>query len=318
MIASSTYNVSLVAYDPYTKSSEIVSILGLTNTGSFNYTAYHMNGVDYDRFSQDIYLTASSAEAFNGLYTGNYSNSNYSGPNRILKFDPRKEEIVSDIDLVHAQDAYFKKIGHRTSGFQDIAETSAGDAYSIGTFGNSIVKIPAGSARASLWYAPEHYNETYGFGGIFSFGEMLVVSDTLSRGLVTFDTFQTVGHPQKVQILNQQANSTPLTADGLFAPTKYGGKVALWSGDYNGTFVYWTADGWQSAHYLGLVSNNAEAVNEGGLAVATFEMGSRLFALDNYFQATLPVKDRKNFPVFDITDEVEKLVANSQMRSGNK
>ena len=312
---SSTYNVSFVIYDPYSKTSKIVDVPGLTNTGSFNYTEYHMNGVDYDKVSGDMYLTASSAVAFTGVYTGDYSSADYRGPNRVLRYSPRTKEVVANVNLMPTQDEYFKKQGHRTSGFQDLAETSNGDVYAIGTFGNSIVKIPYESDHASLWYAPEHYNKTYGFGGILSLGDTLVVSDTLTGGLVTFDTCQSIPVADEVPLQNLPADYRPAMADSLFAPSKYDGRVALWSDDYNGTAVLGSNDGWGTATFLGLVPTNAEAKKAGGLPVATFEMGESIFALVNYFSLKLPVQDKKSWPIYDITADVDRIIQRSNLWS---
>lgn len=306
---SSTYNVTLVIYNPYDATSEVIQIPGLSNHGTFNFTDYHLNGVDYDYSTGLIYIAAGAATAFTSTDTGDYSHQNLTGPNHILRFDPRTKKFLADIDLAPASNAYLQKVGNRTSGFQDMTETPDGDVYAIGSFGSAIVKILRGSTEPVLWYSPPHYNNTYGFGGIFADEDRLVLSDRLSGGLVTFDTCRSDElQATFVPLQGLPDDYKPMMADGLFAPTKYRGKIALWSDDYNGTSVYGSKDHWISAHYLGRVSNAAEAVEAGGLAVATFDIRERIFSLNEYFQFELPVKRKKQFSMHDITADVDEIV----------
>ena len=210
-----------------------------------------------------------------------------------------------------AQEGYYNATGNLTNGFQDMAEIeSTGDSYAIGTFGNSIVRIPFGSHEAQLWHAPppSNYSKEYGFGGIFTSGYKLVLSDTMSGGLVTFDTREIKPLATYVPLQNLPLDYRPANADGLYAPKRYGGKVALWSDDYNGTSAYGSNDSWATAHFLGLISNDDPAILQGTMTTATFEIGERIYVLTQVFQYSLPVQRKKNFPFYDITTQLDAIV----------
>jgi hypothetical protein len=306
------YNCSLVEYDPYTKTSTAIDIPGLTQHGVIEYTDFHLNGIDFDPASGHIHIAAASTTAFDSFLTGDYAHANYTGPNRVLAYDPATRAFVADADLHAAQTAFRRAAtprGQRTSGFQDVAADTAGNVFAIGTFGNSVVRIAAGTSEARLWFQPRRYTKEYGFGGIFAAGDKLVVSDTLTKGFVTFDATEEEPVPTRVAIRDLPAGYQP-TADGLYAPPKYGGKIALWSDDFNGTAVYGSEDGWSSARYLGPVENDFNAT-KGGLATATFEMAGSIYQLVQFFQAKLPVKTKESFPFMDITKKVDEVVKKS-------
>lgn len=309
-------------HDPFDKTTKIFDIPGISHPGSDSITEYHLDGIDYDSKSGHIFIAASSATAFtsvvvegaNGQIATNYSHANYTGPNRVLIFNPITEELVADISLETVQNEFYNITGNLTNGFQDMAEIEVtGDSYVVGTFGNSIARIPYGSQEARLWYAPSpsDYSKKYGFGGVFASGHKLVVSDTLSGGLVTFDTREESPTATYVPLQNLPSNYKPANADGIYAPKKYRGKVALWSDDYNGTSVYGSNDNWSTAHYLGLISNDDPAILEGTMTTACFEIGDRVYVLTQVFQYSLPVQPKKNFPFYDITAQLDSIVGGS-------
>lgn len=311
-------------YDPYNKSTEIVDLPGISHPGSDSYTEYHANGIDYDAKTGQVFIAASSASAFtsiisegpDGTIAVNYSNANYTGPNHVLVFDPQSGHIVTDFDLTAAQDEFHNITGNLTNGFQDMAEIqSSGDSYAIGTFGNSIVRLPSGSKDAQLWYAPSHYNETYGFGGIVAIGGKLIISDTISGGLVTFNTNDTNPKPTYVTLQGLPQTYSPPNADGLYAPKKYNNTVILWSDDYNGTSVYGSIDDWTSAHFLGLINNDDPGIIEGSMTTDSFEIGDRVFALTQIFQYSVPVQPKKNFLFYDISVQLDAIVNASFLRN---
>ena len=280
------YNSSLVMYDISSKSTTIVNLQGITHTGNDNFTQYHVDGIDYDPKSGHTFVAASDSTAFDstisqgagGGISTNYSHANYTGVNRIVVFDPEAATIVADVSREPVQEAFHSVAGHLTSGFQDMAEIEyTGDSYAIGTFGSSVAKIPYGSKTSELWYSPKLYNISYGFSGVVSVGHKLVISADTSGGLVTFDTTQRDPQPTYVPLQNFPPNYRPSNADGLYAPRRYGGKVVLWSDDYNGASVYGSTDDWASAHYLGLISNDDPGIYEGALTTGSFEVGDRVF-----------------------------------------
>lgn len=270
-----------------------------------------------------MYVAAASASAFGSTSTGDYEKGNYTGPNRVILYDTSRNSLIADIDLTPAQEAFMKKTkGQRTSGFQDLAEDSSGNSYVIGTFGNSIAKISANKREVSLWYYPQNYTKNYGFGGIFSHNDKLIISDLVSHGFVVFDTKSQVRlgqtpQPKEVPLQGLPSGYSPPSSDGLLAPRKYGGRIALWSDDVNGTSVYGSNDGWETAMYLGLVPNDHPAA-AGSLSTATFEIGESIFSLPTFFQFTLPFQTRKSFPFIDITEAVSEIVLQSNIFVGNQ
>lgn len=319
--SSSQFNCTLVIYDPSNKTSQVLDIPQIAHGP--NETEFHLNGVDYDAKSGHIFIVASNAMAFdsviaegpNGQITTDYGNANYTGPNWLFVFDPVSETFTANISLVPVQNAYQNLTsGNLTNGFQDMAEMeSTGDSYTIGTFGNSIGRIPYGSQEAVLWYAPPASNLSieYGFGGIVSVGEKLVVSDSISGGLVTFDTAQHTPVATYVPLQGLPSDYRPLNADGLYAPSKYDNKVILWSDDYNGTSVYGSNDSWATAQFLGLIPNDDPAVLQGTMTTATFEIGNSVYVLTQVFQYSLPIVPKRNWPFYDITLQLDSIVKNS-------
>lgn len=248
-----------------------------------------------------------------------YSNANYTGPNHLLVYDPKTKRLIADLNLDVAQGEYEATTGNLTNGFQDVAAVNTtGDSYIIGTFGNSIVKLTQDTSVPHVWYAPTNYTYQYGFGGIASLGEKLIVSDALSGGFVTFDTRETEPRPTYVKLQGLPANYKPLNADGVYLPKRYNGKVVLWSDDYNGTSVYGSDDNWATAHFIGLIVNDDPGRIQGSMTTACFEINDRVYVLNQIFQFALPVKPRKNFPFFDITSQLDALVANSFLANSTK
>ena len=295
----------MVEYDPYTQHSKIIKVPGLSNSGKFTRTAYHGNGIDYDPSTGHIFYALASAGAFENN-NGDFSHNNLTGDNQVWIYDAVKGEFLWHVNLGPAQEAFLQKTKHQTSGFQDIAEDYFGNAYAMATFGNAIVKIDHKTRKPSLWWSASDHSDKYGFGGLFSLGNKLVVSDAISGGLVTLDLATEPPCSTYVPLENLPKSYRLPTADGLFAPSKYAGKIALWSDDYNGTAVLGSHDHWRSAHFLGEVRNHL--IQTGGFTVATFEIGERIFSLSEYFQATLPQVPRDKFPVVDISTEVDNLV----------
>jgi len=303
---SSIYNCTIVAYDPYTNTSKITD-LPITNYGEFHEAPYHLAGIDFDAATGHVWVTGSPDTSFAASSTGNYSLANYTGIDFVYRFDPKKSKVLNEFSMKPVQDAYVKKMGgnNRTSGFQDTASNTCGDTFVIGTFGNSIVKIARGANKASLWYTPAQYSPVYGFGGIFSLGDKLVVSDTLTLSFVTFDSQAPQGKATYVPIQGLPSNYTPPRADGLYAPKRYGGKVALWADDLFGTGVYGSKDEWKTAAFLGLVPIDPTIKATGGYTTASFEIGDRIFTNSEFFQPKLPQKLKTLYPILDITDAVD-------------
>lgn len=260
-------------------------------------------------------FTSVITEAANGQIATNYSAANYTGPNHVVIYNTKNQSIYADINLAQAQEEYFNITGNYTNGFQDQAEVEAtGDSYVIGSFGNSIVRIPHDSSEAHLWYSPPDYNISYGFGGIVSIGSKLIISDSISGGLVTFDTAQEHPAATNVPLQGLPANYLP-NADGLYSPSKYNGTILLWSDDYNGTAVYGSNDTWNTAHFLGLMQNDDPGIVEGAMTTDSFEIGDSVYVVTQIFEYSVPVERKKNFLFYDVTAQLDSIVKGSFLGS---
>ncbi|KAK5047450.1 hypothetical protein LTR84_006546 [Exophiala bonariae] len=316
----SLFNCSIVAYSPYNKTSEIIIIPGTSHPGSDNFTEYHLNGIEYNLNTGHILATVSSAQSFvsviapgpDNTIVVDYSHANYTGPNHLIVYDPKAKRLIADLNLDVAQEEFRAITGNLTNGFQDVAAVdTTGDSYIVGTFGNSIVKLARDTNVPHLWFSPTNYTREYGFGGIAALGEKLIVSDAVSGGFVTFDARDDDPQPTYVELQGLPANYRPLNADGVYSPKRYNGKVVLWSDDYNGTSVYGSDDNWASAHFIGLIANDDPGRIQGAMTTACFEINDRVYVLNQIFQFSLPVKPRKNFPMYDVTWQLDAMVAES-------
>ena len=262
-----------------------------------------------------MFVVATSSAAFATSPTGEFLANNLTGPNKLLQLDTNTHSVIYEADLAGVQAQVLAATGQNTNGFQDMAEDSYGNTYTIGTFGNTIAKIDP-SGNVSLYYQPDPsvYNQSvYGFGGIFAWENKIIISDAVSQGLVVFDTAASgPAAPTYVKPESFPANYTAF-ADGLYAPRKYCGRVALWSDDHvnkvGGIVVYGSLDGWQTARYLGLIPNN-NALAGNGTPTATVQIADSIFISEEYFQPVdPPVVEKTSFPFIDITAQTDNLVS---------
>lgn len=86
----------------------------------------------------------------------------------------------------------------------------------------------------SIFFASGLNSSILGITRLFTIGNTLVVSDARSPGFLVFDTRAELGVPTKVK--TQGEPNVFGCNDGLTAPSKYGGTVALCSNNrINGT-----------------------------------------------------------------------------------
>ncbi len=298
------YNASVIAYDPYCQTSEVITFPGIT--GSPDYT---IAGIDYNG-KDSMYFSALASTSFQETTTGNASFANFSGPNSVIRYDTKTKNITWISDIVPVRQAIFNSTGKLFTGFSDVAEDRQGNAYAIGSFPSIIVKItPDGTP--SVWWQPETQsnNETLTSAGIFVSGNTIVINDRSSTpGLHTFDI--TASNPSPVYLL---PNGFPTNfsggADAMIAPSKYGGQVALWSDDFFGQRVIATRDGWKTADYLGLVPMDPGLRKLNGYNTDAFAMGNTIYALTDFFQIPdEPIKSQQDWLMVDITEQVDVLV----------
>ncbi len=260
-------------------------------------------------------LAADAGAAFASNASG-FTAANLTGPNRLLKYNLDSGRFDYNVSISNVEDQVLAETGKRTAGFQDACWDSEGNAYMLASFGNVVAKVTPSGKNVSLWYRPSQYeNREYGFAGLFTHGNKLIISDTISQGLVTFDTNTEYGVPKYVKPSNLPANYT-LFADGLHAPSKYGGRVALWADDYGtglnpdktgGVAVYGSLDGWNTARFLGFVPNNY-TITGASATTSTVQIVDSVYLVAEYFQLSRPLAKKSEFPFIDITEQVDKFV----------
>lgn len=281
-------------------------------------TDYHTGGLTYDPKTRSMLVSTDSATAFATNSNGAWTLANLSGPNNLLKYDLETDQIRYNVPMSSIQAQVLSATGKRTAGFQDACFDSKDYAYMVGSFGSVIARVSPPGDVVSLWYQPSasSFTENYGFTGLFTHGNKLVVADTLSAGLVTFDTNADRGIPTYVRPHNLPANFTRVAPDGLHAPTKYGGRIALWADDdgfglnpyrTGGIVVLGSLDGWGTAHYLGFVPNDY-AITGPSTTTSTVQIVDSIYLVAEYFQMPPNLEKKASFPFIDITEQVDKIV----------
>ena len=269
---------------------------------------YLLSGVDFHASSGDIYVSANARAAF---FT---NGANLTGPNKLIRYDPRTKSVVWITDLAGIIQEIEQRLGQAIGGFQDQAEDLVGNTYYMSTWGNVLIKVDR-FGRPAPFYIPSKavFNDSIpGFGGLFIRGNRLVVSDSISKSFMVFDLHGLSQDVFHVFPTNVPRNYTPLLCDSLYAPSKYHGRIALCADDFaqgiGGIVAYRSTDFWRTAEYLGILWNDhVEAPN--GTATATFEAGDSIYAVVGY----LPGNDgsprrASSFPIIDITGKVAELV----------
>ena len=302
---SALYNASAIQYDPY--SGEIKEI---TFPGVSGDTRYHVGGVDYDGFGH-IYFAADYGNAFNLTELGKDLN----GPNMLIKYNTYTETIGWIIDVAPFQAEIEAETGELVAGFQDMAEDPRGNIYLLASFGNAIARITPDGQEISVFYNSGVRNVSVtGIEGLFAVGDTLVVSDDRTLGFLVFDT-RTEGQttPKAVRPNGRPTGLDLYMCDGLVAPAKYNGSIALCSIDFlNGTggiAVYESTDGWNTIDYKGYVKNDSPQTSN-STPTDTVQIADSIYIVEQFFQATPePVEAKDFFPFIDITAAVDALVA---------
>lgn len=294
------YNASVAVYDPYRDEYEEIIIPGITGNDDYSIT-----GIDYDGMGS-MYFAATSYTAFEATTSGNPALANFTGPNSVIRYDTNDRTIRWITDLVPLQKQVFQRTGNLITGFQDMAEDGQGNTYVIGTFGQIIVKVNK-TGTPQIWYEPKNINDTLLSGGIVRSGDKIVINDRVAPGLLTFDINKPKGVPVYVHPEGFPTNYTG-GGDGLMLPSKYGGKVILWSDDFYGNRVIGSRNNWETAEYLGLVPMDETLSKQGGYTTGSFEVGQTIYSLTEFFQPTRSVETKQKFLMIDATEQVDELV----------
>ncbi|KAI1074904.1 hypothetical protein F5B20DRAFT_425300 [Whalleya microplaca] len=295
----SLFNASVVVYDPYKAETVVlIEFPGVTRSKT-----YHVGGVAWDPYTNLISILIDSAVPHETL------DHQISGDDYILRYDPATQELVWFLNITEVSQGLY-------GGQQDVEHDSRGHVYVLGTYPGSILRVEPDGSAIKPWYLPEVIDHRVaGLTGFAATGDILLASDaennTASGGQIyRFDMAADKGTP----VLVPKTPDTIITSlDAIYLPPKYGGTVLLVSEHERGVSVLRSKDGkWESAEYLGRVPNDP-SLDAGALVTAPVEIAGSLYMVEEWFSDPIVngtvAGNRTEFPLVDITSEVEKLLA---------
>jgi hypothetical protein len=292
----------VVQYDPYKNVvQDIFEFPGITETGS-----EHVSGIHWNKYDGLLSIVVDAVPAF--LTDG----ADVSGTYWLLKFDPVEKQLLWQANLTELTQG-------KWGGFEGVTTDAEGNSYVVGTYPKSIVYVDKTGKTMLPFYPPQTANTTvHGYTGIASTGDTILVVDNQgvpeessdgNAAIFRFDMRDPLPQPTPVPL----TPSTPLgLSDAIYLPPKYGGTVLLVSLDLIGVTVLRSTDGWVTAEQLGTIESDFAIANAQDLP-ATFQIGQNLFMIGEYFPGTFvpgtTAGNRSDFPFFDITAQVEGLLA---------
>jgi hypothetical protein len=199
------FNASMGIYDPYDKTTEIISFPGITEN-----PAFHVGGVAANPHTNLISIVADAGAAF--VTAG----QDVSGTNMLLLWDPRTKQELYRLNLTETTQGTY-------GGFQDVEFDSRGNIYVVGTFPSSILRVENNGSTVNEWFKSTGNHTVTGFQGLAMTGDVLLANDNArsSNGsLVKFDTTSPKGMPVAVPINPPTSISG---SDALYFPPKYNG-----------------------------------------------------------------------------------------------
>ncbi|KAH7308348.1 hypothetical protein BKA65DRAFT_177388 [Rhexocercosporidium sp. MPI-PUGE-AT-0058] len=289
------FNSSVGIYDPYKdKMVDIIEFPGISHNPE-----YHIGGVGIDKRTGLLSIVVDAAAAFQT------TPPDVSGTNLILLWDPETRELLYKVNLT---DTTHGKYG----GFQDVEQDPDGNVYVVGTFSGSILKVDKmrgkKAPKVTPWYVSQPVNTSRtGVGGLAVKDWTLLSNDNDGGRILKFDMRSSTGKPVVVPLT---ANYTLSFSDAIYLPPKYKGTVLLVAEDGVGITVLRSKNGkWDKAEFLGTVPKN---LPDSELATAAVQVGDGLYMVVVPFgDPTVPgtlAGNRTDFPFYDITAQVEKLL----------
>ena len=281
--------------DPYAnKIVDIVTFPGITHNPK-----QHVGGVATDPYTGQISVLTDAAAAFD---TGG---GDVSGDNILFKLDGATNHILWTANLTVTT-------GAKYGGFQDVEHDQRGNTYVVGSWPTSILRIDS-QGSVTPWYVPAFTTTTtFGYGGLAAvYGtDILLANDNASGELYRLNMSDAVGKPVLVPRTGTTAGLGD--SDATYLPPRYNGTVLLLANDLHGTTVLRSRDArWTSAEQLGVIVNDKPEA-EGGFVPSNIEISGTLYAVQEFFadaNTTLPAPGKRvNFPLVDITAEVEALL----------
>jgi hypothetical protein len=303
---SANFNASVLVYDPYTSTYDILTFDGITDTDP-----YHVSGIDYDASTGSILISANSGNPFVT------SGSNMTGANKVIRYDTNTNSVAWTVDMADFTGEL--AIGNMTGGgYQDFAEDTAGNIYVPAVFHvPSMAKITS-DGTVSSWYIGEpSTSSSYMYLGIIyhEATNKLVVTAPYLGIFVSFDVGSDSPAPANITMNNRPADGSypGLECDGLINPKRYNRDVLLCSENGLQAITLWaTTDNFTSVEYIGqVVDNSTTEIATWGSPTATVELGNTIYLSNEYFHDLNEfdvVGNRSSFQFVDITVQVDAIV----------
>ncbi|KAF1960446.1 hypothetical protein CC80DRAFT_404825 [Byssothecium circinans] len=292
LYTANLFNASLGVFNMNTRTmTYIIEFRNVTNNPDF-----HLAGVQLNPRTNLISLVSGGGIAF--VTDG----KNITATDLYMQYDPSTQALTRKENLTVVTEG---KLG----GFQDVEHDPRNNAYVIGTFPSSIVKVSANASGAELWYPEKSPGNTNpGFAGVAAKDWTLIVNDRSTGGLVTFDMRAAKGTPNTVKIT---PNYTMSMADGMQLPPKYNGTVLLVSENAIGASVFRDKSGeWKEAEFMGVVpfiqnpANSTKALQIGESMFLNMEVFT-----DEGFLGPGLAGNRSEFLYVDVTQKVDELLS---------
>lgn len=304
---SANFNASVLVYDPYTSTYDILSFDGITDTDP-----YHVSGIDYDASTGSILISANSGNPFVT------SGSDMTGGNKIIRYDTNTNSVAYTADLADftAQLALGNVTG---GGFQDFAEDPAGNTYVPTVFHvPGIAKITKDGSISSWYIGEPSTTSSYIYLGIIyhEATKKLIVTAPYLSTFVSFDVGSDSPAPINITMSGRPADGSypGLECDGLINPARYNRDVLLCSENGLQAITLWaTGDNFTSVEYIGqVVDNSTTDIATWGSPTATVEIGDTIYISNEYFHDLNEFDvagNRSSFSFVDATADFDAVVA---------
>lgn len=303
---SSNFNASVLVYDPYASTYELLTFDGITNTDP-----YHVSGIDYDASTGSILISANSGNPFVS------SGSDMTGANQVIRYDTNTNSVAYTADLADftAQLALGNETG---GGYQDFAEDPSGNVYVPSVFHvPSIAKITKDGSVSSWYIGEPSTSSAYIYLGIIyhEASNKLIITAPYLGIFVSFDVSSDCPAPTNITMNSRPADGSypGLECDGLINPARYNRDILLCSENGLQAITLWaTTDNFASVEYIGqVVDNSTTEIATWGSPTATVEIGNTIYISNEFFHDLNEFDvagNRSSFPFVDATAQFDAVV----------
>ncbi|KAK9444434.1 TRI14-like protein [Metarhizium brunneum] len=286
------FNASVAVYDPAKNDvTNVITFPGLTGN-----PALHATGVRVDPLDR-LSVVINAGAAFDTL------GKDISGDSFLVKYDLKTGQTVFKANLTAVSNGFY-------GGFQDVEHNKEGDSFVLGTYDSSIIRVSTNGKHIVPWFVGTTPTSNVGFTGLATSGHNLIVADQTDGQLYRFDTRRERGEPVRIP-LGHGNETIGKDLDAVYMPPRYNGRIILVSDLNLGTVVLRSRDAsWNFAERLGSIPSPYH--DQGGISVATVQIGDRIYSLNLFLGETNTVPDgddrnRTDNPLQDISAEVERL-----------